>query len=143
MQPTLPVDQIEYTDTAYVDCRTENITLNLRNSITGSVIASMSCNQEMKILDDNAGSNSMCQKWYKVSTNGKTGYACSEYTYRQTITTISNSELEKYRGYLTNMGFPNSYIDSLVELHKLHPKWRFRLLNTNLNWNTVIDNEMF
>ena len=133
--------QIEYSNTAYVDCRTENITLNLRNGINGSVIASLSCNQEMQILDENAGSNNLCKKWYKVSAGGKTGYACSEYTYREATTMVSNNEVEKYKAYLTNMGFPSSYTLSLVELHKLYPKWRFRLLNTKLDWNTVIDNE--
>ena len=133
--------QITYGNKAYVDCRTSNITLNLRNGINGSVIASLTCNQEMTILDDNAGSNNLCSKWYKVSSGGKTGYACSEYTYRETITNVSSSELTKYEQYLTDMGFPNSYIPDLVELHELHPKWRFRLLNTKLNWNTVIDNE--
>jgi len=133
--------QIEYSDTAYVDCRTENITLNLRKSIDGSVITSLSCNQEMTIIDDNAGSNNMCKKWYKVSALGKTGYACSEYLYRETTTMVNSDEVDKYTKYLTTMGFPSSYIPSLVELHKLHPTWRFRLLNTKLDWNTVIDNE--
>lgn len=133
--------QIEYSNTAYVDCSTNDIPLNLRNSINGSVIATLACNQEMTIIDENAGSNSLCSKWYKVSSGGKTGYACSEYTYRETTTMVSNNEVEKYKAYLTNMGFPSSYISSLVELHKLYPKWRFRLLNTKLDWNTVIDNE--
>lgn len=133
--------QIEYTDKAYVDCSSENITLNLRESIDGKVISSMSCNQEMTILNDNAGSNNLCTKWYKVTTNGKTGYACSEYTYRGTTTNVNESELTRYREYLTNMGFTSSYINSLVELHKKHPNWRFRLLNTKLDWDTVIENE--
>jgi len=133
--------QVEYSDKAYVDCRSENITLNLRNNINGSVISSMSCNQEMTIIDDNAGTNDMCSKWYKVSVNGKVGYACSEYTYREMVTNVSNDELDRYREYLTNMGFPSSYISSLVELHKIHPKWKFRLLDTKLDFNTVIDNE--
>jgi len=133
--------QIEFSDKAYVDCRSENITLNLRNNINGSVISSMSCNQEMTIIDENAGANNICTKWYKVTSNGKTGYACSDYIYRETITNVSSSELLKYEKYLTDMGFPSSYIPLLVELHKLHPKWRFRLLNTKLDWNTVIDNE--
>ena len=133
--------QISYTNKAYVDCRSENITLNLRNGINGSVIASLSCNQEMTIIEENAGSNSLCSKWYKVSSGGKTGYACSEYTYREAVTTVSSTEISKYEKYLSDMGFPSSYISALVELHKVHPKWRFRLLNTKLNWQTVIDNE--
>lgn len=133
--------QIEYTNKAYVDCSSEDIVLNLRSSINGSVITGLSCNTEMTILNDNAGSNEMCSKWYQVNTNGKTGYVCSEYTYRGTTTNVNESEVIKYREYLTNMGFPSSYVDSLVELHKLHPTWRFRLLNTKLDWNTVIENE--
>ena len=133
--------QITYGNKAYVDCRSSNITLNLRNGINGSVITALSCNQEMTIIDDNAGANSLCSKWYKVSAAGKTGYACSEYTYREATTTVSSAELAKYQKYLTDMGFPSSYVLALVELHKVHPKWRFRLLNTKLDWQTVIDNE--
>ena len=133
--------QITYSDKAYVDCRTSSIALNLRNSISGSVISSLSCNQEMTVLNENAGSNDLCSKWYKVSVGGTKGYVCSEYVYREAVTTVSSTEIDKYRKYLSDMGFPSSYIDALVELHKLHPKWRFRLLNTKLDWQTVIDNE--
>ena len=133
--------QVTYSDTAYVDCRNNNVPLNLRNSISGSVIATLACDQEMTILNENAGSNSLCSKWYKVSSGGKTGYACSEYTYRTSVVNVSSTEVSKYEKYLTDMGFPSSYITPLVELHKLHPNWRFRLLNTKLDWQTVIDNE--
>ena len=132
---------IEYTNKAYVDCHSENITLNLRNGINGNVITSLSCNQEMTVLEEDAGTNNLCSKWYKVSTGSKTGYVCSEYTYRESVINVSDEEVEKYEKYLTDMGFPSSYTPSLIELHKAHPKWKFRLLNTRLNWDTVIDNE--
>lgn len=38
-------------------------------------------------------------------------------------------------------GFPDSYIDSLVLLHKSYPQWQFEAVNTNLDWNAVIENE--
>ena len=38
--------------------------------------------------------------------------------------------------------FPESYRPALLELKKLHPKWVFAPMNTTLDWNTVIQNEL-
>ena len=37
--------------------------------------------------------------------------------------------------------FPESYQPYLEELKKKYPNWNFVPLNTNLDWNTVIDAE--
>ncbi len=39
------------------------------------------------------------------------------------------------------MGIPQSNIAPLMALHRIHPNWRFRILNTGLDWNDVIANE--
>lgn len=38
--------------------------------------------------------------------------------------------------------FPPSYRDALTALHEAHPNWTFEAVNTGLDWNTVIANEM-
>lgn len=38
--------------------------------------------------------------------------------------------------------FPESYREALDALKEAHPNWHFTPLVTNLDWNTVIDNEM-
>ncbi len=38
--------------------------------------------------------------------------------------------------------FPASYRPALLELKKKHPNWTFAVLNTNLDWNTAVAEEM-
>ena len=38
--------------------------------------------------------------------------------------------------------FPESYQDALYALKEAHPKWTFVKMNTNLDWNTVVTQEM-
>lgn len=38
--------------------------------------------------------------------------------------------------------FPESYRPALLELKRAHPSWTFVKLNTHLDWDTVIDNEL-
>ena len=64
---------------ANVICPDNNDPLNVRNAIGGSIITAVPCNGTVEVLDENAGSNSSCNKWYKVIYNGYTGYACGDY----------------------------------------------------------------
>lgn len=44
------------------------------------------------------------------------------------------SDYDEYRSYLRGLGFPDSYVDRLYELHLLHPSWSFEpLMVTQLN----------
>lgn len=45
---------------------------------------------------------------------------------------------DEYVSKLKDEGFPDSYTDSLLKLHKEHPNWIFKAYNTNLTWSTVI-----
>ncbi len=38
--------------------------------------------------------------------------------------------------------FPESYQTALLELKKAHPNWTFVKMNTNLDWNVVVENQM-
>lgn len=42
---------------------------------------------------------------------------------------------------LKNAGFPDSYCEGLLALHKKYPKWQFIPVLTGLDWSYVIDNE--
>ncbi|MBE6720421.1 MAG: fibronectin type III domain-containing protein [Ruminococcaceae bacterium] len=46
-----------------------------------------------------------------------------------------------YAQTLRDKGFPESYIDDLVELHSKYPKWKFEVFKTGLNWNDAIEGE--
>ena len=46
-----------------------------------------------------------------------------------------------FEASLNAQGFPESYKNSLRQLHAKHPQWRFEAQQTGLDWNTVIQNE--
>lgn len=94
--------------------------------------------------------------WYKVKVTYKkktvTGYASKKYitlgkyeqgtTKAQEQTTESPTEVVTEQEFQTLLGnFPDSYRASLAELHKTYPNWKFVAVKTNLDWNTVIQNE--
>ncbi len=50
-------------------------------------------------------------------------------------------DLESYEESLLRQGFPKSYVESLVELHKKYPQWEFVPMVTGLDWQKSIDGE--
>lgn len=125
----------------YISCSIVTDSLNLRDSIDGSVISSLSCGNDLIILDQDAGTSSICDKWYKIRYNNIEYYACGDYiSIREEL---SDEDKEEYENYLKELGFPDSYIDSLVNIHEKYPNWQFRIFDTNLDWNTVIENESY
>ncbi|MGN0521477.1 MAG: fibronectin type III domain-containing protein [Eubacterium sp.] len=46
-----------------------------------------------------------------------------------------------YASQLRSKGFPESYIDALVELHEKYPKWIFEPLFTGIDWQTAVNGE--
>jgi beta-N-acetylglucosaminidase len=46
-----------------------------------------------------------------------------------------------YIAQLREAGFPDSYLDSLAQLHEAYPDWQFEAVDTGLDWSTVIENE--
>ena len=50
-------------------------------------------------------------------------------------------DLETYEESLLRQGFPKSYVEDLVELHKKYPEWEFVPMITGLDWQKSIDGE--
>ncbi len=55
--------------------------LNVRNVVGGSIVNKLGNGSVVTVLDTNAGSNSSCRSWYKISygSYNQTGYACGDY----------------------------------------------------------------
>ena len=55
--------------------------LNIRNMIGGEVKDKLTNGTQVKILNTEAGSNSMCKSWYQISYGdmNEVGYACGDY----------------------------------------------------------------
>lgn len=52
-----------------------------------------------------------------------------------------NVQAADYAASLKSKGFPESYINALVELHKKYPNWIFEPLKTNLDFHTAVNGE--
>ena len=50
-------------------------------------------------------------------------------------------DIETYEEGLLRQGFPKSYVEYLVELHKKYPQWEFVPMVTGLDWQESIDGE--
>lgn len=51
------------------------------------------------------------------------------------------SEDDIYKQELLDKGFPQSYIEPLLKLHKEHPTWEFQAFNTGLTWEEALIGE--
>ena len=63
--------------------------------------------------------------------------AVGAYGIKQTIDVVADVKFEE-----SLKQFPESYRDSLRALNRKHPNWTFEAVNTGLDWNTVIKNEL-
>ena len=50
-------------------------------------------------------------------------------------------DLETYEESLIRQGFPKSYVEYLVDLHKKYPEWEFVPMVTGLDWQKSVDGE--
>lgn len=95
--------------------------------------------------------------WYKVriSYNGVdyTGYVSSTYikvvdkpssqttpTTTPTETPVANDV--DFETYLNQQGFPESYKAQLRVIHAKHPAWKFKAVQTGIDWSTLVKNEI-
>lgn len=125
-----------------VSCVENDDPLTVRDKVAGAKIDALSCDTEMTILNQNAGNTNSCSNWYKVSYgNNKIGYVCGTYVTPVVDVDYNSGDIQKYRESLKAVGFPDSYLDSLVSLHTQYPNWQFIPYNTGLNWNTILDKE--
>ena len=105
-------------------------------------------------LNSNSAGNGCTKDWYKVNYEGKTGYVCSEFVKVEEVEETTSEETpptepipseedkyETYKDYLLAIGFPESYIPYLESLHKKRPTWKFKVMNVNLDFNTVVSKE--
>ena len=84
--------------------------------------------------------------WYKISYGGTTGFISSSYV---EVTEITEPEVQKptytedmdFEQYLDDQGFPESYKDSLREIHALHPNWVFKAQELDIDWNEALKAE--
>ena len=109
--------------------------LNFRDTPGGTWIGALYNGDTGEIIDQ---TNSGGILWYKMTVNGKTGWASSEFI---KVTEYTITEDKDFDAYLTAQGFPESYKAQLKALHNVYPNWVFEAQNTNLTWAEVIEAE--
>ena len=124
----------------------DNYEVRFRSGPTtsSSILGVFNKGKELELINNNAGSGNGCNKpWYKVSDNNVTGYVCSEFAViiEKEEETINPDDYKEYSEYLKALGFPNSYLPSLIKLHNTHPDWQFKLLKANINFNKMVSIE--
>lgn len=122
--------------TATVDNNPNGLTFRSGPGTSYSSIGWLAHGTTARILDEATASNG--RVWYKMTVNGKTGWASSLYI-KVTETIIRPSE--DFESYLREQGFPESYKPMLRELHAMYPNWVFEAQITNLTWDEVIKGE--
>lgn len=101
----------------------------------------LSGGQKLTVLDTSNSS------WYKVSLsyNGAnyTGYVSSGYVVmgNQTQTSTPSSD-GNFEAAMAAQGFPDSYKPYLRAIHEKYPYWEFRAVQTGVDWNTLMANEV-
>lgn len=98
-------------------------------------------NAKVKIVDESYASDGA--KWYKITFSyeggTQTGYVHSSYIYVETgVEYTPDSDFE---AYLTSQGFPESYKESLRNLHAKYPNWVFTADLLDYDWEEVVKNE--
>lgn len=100
---------------------------------------------ELTLLDKNAGTGSGCQSsWYKAQYNSTIGYICSEFAEIKEVIEeekINPEDYKEYSDYLKELGFPDEYINKLVELHVKHPAWQYKILNVDYDFDAFVKYE--
>ena len=92
--------------------------------------------------------NKYGNKWYKIKSGSKYYYIYSKYvklTGSSSSGTSSNSGgsssgntvTSSYAKSLVAAGFPASYATKLEALHKAHPTWTFKPVQTGLDWSSA------
>lgn len=116
--------------------------LNVRSNAgtSNSIVAKLSRGTAVTVIGEKNASDGAL--WYEIRFSGAngttiTGYASQSYI-KFPVTYNTDSSFESY---LSSQGFPESYKIGLRQIHAEYPNWVFKAQNTNLDWNTVIENE--
>ena len=116
--------------------------LRIRKSpVTGEIITTVDGGFKFDIYEEvNTDSGTV---WYSIgfSYDGSytRGYVTSSYTtIDKRIDYKPDADFEEY---LNSQGFPDSYKDSLRQLHAQYPNWVFVADHNGKDWSDVVDNQ--
>lgn len=120
--------------------------VRIRNqaTTTGSeVLTKANTGDEFPLEDLNPNSSGNgCQKdWYKITYGSTSAYVCSSYATIKEIEEINPEDYSEYSEYLKQLGFPDTYIPYLIELHTIRPNWLFKVKEYDMDFDYVVTKE--
>ena len=122
-------------------CFYANENLNSVNAMgwldTGDEVTVITSKAKIPSRDNICNSNYVyVSQVYPKNNNVYYGYYCETYL-------SSNALTDELRNEFRSAGFPESYWENLAILKTAHPNWSFIAINTNLDFNTVVENESY
>lgn len=134
-----PMESYAYTPRS-ASVNASNLNVRSGPGTSYSAVAKLSKGTAVTVIGEKNASDGAL--WYEIrfsASNGAetTGYVLNSYV-KFPVTYQSDKDFE---AYLTNQGFPESYKTGLRQLHAQYPQWVFTAQHTNLEWETVIQNE--
>lgn len=112
------------------------------NSTSSEIISVLNKGDELIYIDKTSKSGNGCSDiWYKGQYGNNIGYVCSEFAYLKEVKEIDISDYQEYSDYLSDLGFPDSYITYLTKLHIEYPNWKFNPQKLNLDFNDIVSKE--
>ena len=130
-----------------INCYEDTGALSLRSTPGGSSTGkSLSCGAEVNI-NSVKESSGMCPYYYNVTdTKGNSGYVCGYYVNTTKLSSTAEDyykshSLDDYYSTLRSVGFPDSYLPYLAEMHARHPNWKFVAEQIPLTFDEVVNGE--
>ena len=134
-----------------IACYEDTGDLTLRSTPGGSSTGNkISCGASVKINSIKEGSGT-CGYYYNITNtkNNQSGWVCGYYVNTTKLSSTAqnyyknNEDLNDYYDSLRDLGFPDSYLPYLAEIHARHPKWVFTAEKINLNFDDVVFYESY
>lgn len=134
-----PFGMVSYADERSASVNATNLNVRSGPGTTYQSVGKLSHGTAVTVIGEQAADG---VRWYQIRFTGSGGAETTGYVSSQFIkfpTAIASDG--DFETYMNQQGFPESYKPGLRELHAMYPQWTFTALQTNLDWNTVIQNE--
>ena len=107
-------------------------------SSSSGTIKFLYAGEELVYIGSENSGNGCTNAWYKVQYGSNVGYVCSDYAKLETVEVIKPEDYTEYSEYLVKLGFTDSYIPKLLELHVKYPNWQFKVMNVDKDFNELV-----
>ena len=118
---------------------TSNLNVRSGPGTSNSVLGALYGGDKVVIVGEEPDSNG--DIWYKIEYSSGYGYIHSDYVRLYTPAQGGDMTDEEFRAQLEAQGFPESYIEKIMEVHAVYPNWVFKAMITGYEWDYVIAKE--